>query len=638
MLELKAQAILVSIVSLTVIAVVGCRTTDRKSLEFPVSTIAPAPSMVSGYRDAERSELEMVDGFVPSTDAQQNQLVGYQEDAESVADTNYENEFQALALETLPTGRDRLSRYARPVTSQEELPADFEWISLDEAIRVALFDARILRSLSANVVRNAPSATSIFDSALQLSDPNFGVDAALAQFDATLTGSAIYANNDDFFNNPSTTGNANEVQQNLTTLNFGWNKVSQAGTQLSFNNALVHDDTTNPTVLFPSSWEHRWEATVRQPLMQGRGTQFNQIAGPNSRPGFFGTDGVLISRSNQAISVGDFQRGVRDLILEIINAYWQLDLAYRNYETIRGARDASLITWNVAKARFKNGLPGGEADREAQARGQYYQFELQLDRALNAAADSSSPGVLQAEANLRRLLNLPQAGGGLLRPSDVPTVVGAVVDWEQLSSQAISERIEVQQQSHRIHQRELELIAARNFTKPRLDALATYRNSGLGNDLINGGGKFAGALNEAWAGNYDEWEFGFAFDVPVGVRQARAGVRNARLQVSRERATLVEMQQQILHDLGSALRSVDQTVNGIRLAKLRRDATKDTMDARVAAYEADAVGFEDLLDAQQRFLEASLELHNAMADRELAQSRLYSEAGSLLNEFQVFAN
>ena len=101
---------------------------------------------------------------------------------------------------------------------------------------------------------------------------------------------------------------------------------------------------------------------------------------------------------------------------------------------------------------------------------------------------------------------------------------------------------------------------------------------------------------------------------------------------------MLEMQQQILHDLGSALRSVDQTVKGIRLAKLRRDAAKDTMDARVAAYEADAVGFEDLLDAQQRFLESSLDLHNAMADRELAQSRLYSEAGSLLNEFQVFAN
>ncbi|MEO0598890.1 MAG: hypothetical protein AAF126_22460, partial [Chloroflexota bacterium] len=63
------------------------------------------------------------------------------------------------------------------------------------------------------------------------------------------------------------------------------------------------------------------------------------------------------------------------MISEIIEAYWQLELAYRNYESIRSVRDAGLKTWQIARARFKSELKGGEADRDAQAREQYYEFQ-----------------------------------------------------------------------------------------------------------------------------------------------------------------------------------------------------------------------------------------------------------------------
>ena len=61
------------------------------------------------------------------------------------------------------------------------------------------------------------------------------------------------------------------------------------------------------------------------------------------------------------------------------------------------------------------------------------------------------------------------------------------------------------------------------------------------------------------------------------------------------------------------------------------------MNAREAAYHADAVSFEDLLVSQQRLVEAELELHNLKTNRELALTRLYLESGSLLDEFDVTA-
>ncbi|MFK7738386.1 MAG: TolC family protein [Pirellulaceae bacterium] len=516
-----------------------------------------------------------------------------------------------------------------------ELPTEFSELSLREVVGLALTDRMVLRSLSGTVIRNPDFVLSSLDPDIQRSDANFGLDAAESQFDPVVSGRSSYANNDDFFNNPSTTGNASEVQQDLTQLSLGLDKVNQFGTRFSLNPSIQHDSSNNPSVFFPSAWESVMEATVQQPLMQGRGRLFNRVAGPDSRPGFFGTSGIEISRIDNAIEYSRFKRGLEEYLLELINAYWQLDLAYENYETIQAVRNASFETWQVAKAKFDNGLPGGEADREAQARAQFLQFQIQLDQALNAVQSGQSPGVLQAEANLRRLMNLSAAGTPLLRPTDDPMRTLPGTAWESLIEETLARRPELQQQRQRVTKANLLAEAAKNFTLPRLDAIATYRLSGLGDDLIADGGKFAGALNETFGSNYSEIEVGLTYQAPVGRRLARAGLRNARLQSTRERLVLEEMQQQIIHDLATSYRAATQITRSIELATMRRDASRQAFLARMAAYEADAAGLEDLLEAQRLYLDAELSLQSAFAEREQAVYRLESEQGSLLDEFTI---
>jgi len=363
----------------------------------------------------------------------------------------------------------------KPLTNRSELPDEFVAISLDEAITIALSDTEVLRSLSASVVQNVQGVVSSLDPAIQATDPNFGVEAALSAFDTNLTSTLQYANNDDTFNNPTTTGAAATVQQDLTDFRIGLNKVTAAGTQLTLDTNVTHDSSTNPALLFPSVFDTSWQATVRQPLLQGSGTLFNRIAGPTSAPGFLGGSGFLISRSNHDISIVEFERNVNQMVLEIINVYWQLDLAYKNFNSIKASRNASLETWNISKSRNANGLPGGEADREAQSRAQFYQFEAQLAQSLN--------GILQSEANLRRILGLPQSDGQLYKTSDSPGAVESIFDWTAMASETLEHRTEIRQQRKQVEQQELLLIAAKNFTKPRLDAIATYRNNGFGKRL-----------------------------------------------------------------------------------------------------------------------------------------------------------
>jgi len=518
----------------------------------------------------------------------------------------------------------------KPLTNRSKLPSEFFDLPLDEAIAIALNDVEVLRSLSASIVQNTQGTASSFDPAIQATDPNFGIEAALSAFDTNLTSTLQYANNDDTFNNPTTTGSAATVQQDLTDFRFGLNKVTAAGTQLSLDSNITHDRSTNPALLFPSVFDTSWQATVRQPLLQGSGTLFNRIAGPTAAPGFQGGSGFLISRSNHDISIVEFERNINQMVLEIINVYWQLDLAYKNFASIRSSRDASLETWNISKARNNNGLPGGEADREAQARAQYYQFEIQLTQSLNS--------VLQTEADLRRLLGLPQSGDQMYRPSDSPGAVESVFDWYTMAYETIEDRTEIRQQRKQVEQQELLLFAAKSFTKPRLDAIATYRNNGFGDSLAGGNTQFSGALDEAFEGNFDEFEVGLSLQAPLGFRRAHAGVRNSELQLMRQRVILKELKQQILHDLGTAVRTVDQAYRVLEVSRLGAEAARESAEAREVAFQADAVGFEDLLDAQQRMLDAQLAYHNAKATYELAIAQVHFESADLLEEYAITFN
>ncbi|MEO1616242.1 MAG: TolC family protein [Planctomycetota bacterium] len=646
---MKLRTALIVISSTVVLGSVGCQS---KPLRL-VDAVADGPSVMKQSRDRSDRDDGIATAIVSTsgspiesaaeslTAVPKNSPVrlvstgGAEGGTPAVVSGRTDSEELPSPLMSLQQAGDSVNGLPEPATAFVTLPDDFYDLSLCEVVEFALTDQRILRSLSGTVINNPASVLSSFDPDIQRSDANFGIDAAKSQFDPLVSSRSNYANNDDFFNNPSTTGNAAEVQQDLTELSLGLDKVGEYGTRFSLNPGITHDNSNNPSVFFPNAWESVFEATIQQPLLQGRGRRFNRIAGPNSRPGFFGTSGIEISRIDNAIEYSRFQRGLQEYVLEVVNAYWQLDLAYKNFHTIRKVRDASYETWQAAKAKYENGLPGGEADSEAQSRAQYYEFEIQLDKALNAVQAGQTPGVLQAEANLRRLMNLPPLDGSLIRPADAPSDFPPEYDWSRMMDEALAYRPEIQQQRRRVTKANLLAEAAKNFTLPRLDAVATYRLSGLGDDLIADGGKFAGALNETFDTNYEEVEIGISYEAPVGRRLARAGLRNARLQSARERLVLEEMEQQVIHELGKSYRAVNQLTRTIELARMRRDASRDTFLARTATYNADAVGLEDLLQAQRFYLDAELSLQSALTEREQALCQLSSEQGKLLHDFTI---
>src|SRR5690606_29130540 len=97
--------------------------------------------------------------------------------------------------------------------------------------------------------------------------------------------------------------------------------------------------------LFQSAYTGATGLQFRQPLLAGSGVEFTRIAGP-SNPNFGSitgvTQGVLIARINNDITVADFEISVRNLMKDVEDVYWNLYFAYRQFDAAVTARDSAL--------------------------------------------------------------------------------------------------------------------------------------------------------------------------------------------------------------------------------------------------------------------------------------------------------
>ena len=511
----------------------------------------------------------------------------------------------------------------------DEIPTEFHDVTLDEAVQLALQQSDVIRDLGGRVLSAPTSTPTIYEPGIEYTDPQFGVEAALSAFDASLSSQFSYALNDRVFNNQTLGGGAQELQQDLTTLQTQLSKVAATGTQMNLRSTFGHDRNNRAGNLFGHLWESQYEAEIRQPLLQGAGLNFNRIAGPNSRPGLRFSNGVVIAQVNNDISKVDFELAVRSLIRDVEAAYWQLFQAYHDFNAKQATRDQAERTWKTVQAKFERGLAGGEADKEAQARAQYYLYADLTLEALNGS--NAVPGVYQSERQLRSLLGLPVNDGAMMRPIDTVSDARIVYDWDSLSHQALSRRAELRRQLWTVKQEEMRLVAAKNFLLPRLDASALYRLRGFGDDLFGDGpGRFNSAFQDMENLDHQEWEFGLSLNVPLGQRRAYAGVRHAELRLARERSILREQELQVSHALADAIGRAAQTHASMQASYERMVAAQQRVEATAAAFEADKVPVDLLLDAQERLGAAESRYFQVVVSHAAAETNVRLQSGGLL--------
>lgn len=526
-----------------------------------------------------------------------------------------------------------VTRARAPITLSDLKYTQMRDISLEECVTYALQNSKVIRNLGAltqftisdGLVGRTAGATTVYDPAIFETDPQFGVQAALSEFDAQFT-SSVFLEKTDRPQNSSVAGStifSNQFRQDLGQFDAEISKRSATGTTFAVRNQTIYDSNNNPSRGIRSDWFTAMALEVTQPILRGRGTQVNRAP-------------VVLARTRVDISLADFEASVRNMLKDIENSYWDLHFAYRFLETARIGRDSAQANW---QERHANLPKRASVQEEARSREQYFFFRAQMETALR--------DLLAAENRLRWLMGWSPTDGELLRPIDRPTVASVQFDWQAAQAEALTRTAELRRQRWMIKQAETELIIARNQLLPQLDVVGRYRWLGMGDQLIRASRNGVNFIDEATSlptpgsyawdnlteGRYQEVRFGLEFTPPsFGARREHANIRNAELKLARERARLEDMELNTSHLLTTAMQNLDYHYQNAQTHFNRWRAAEKEVEGLTAKTRVgtETPGNDLILDSQRRRANAQADFYRSIVEYNKALAEVHFRKGSLL--------
>jgi outer membrane protein TolC len=421
-----------------------------------------------------------------------------------------------------------------PPRTVTDAPETAEWqMSLDEAIRIALENARVIRVLAGTSA--VARGQTIYDAAIV----NTTIDQAQATFDP------IYKWNSTWSRTNTPTG---EFINPLGALAapplasiIGSTPVDSYKSDMSLSKTNVLggtwalDWTQNPTRIaspgpFPLNPQDASAVTLSytQPLLQGAG--FNVNMAP-----------VVIARLNTEQSFFQYKDAVQDLVRDTVEAYWTLVQARVIAWARKIQEQQSKEAYDRESARLKTGF--SDVGTVSQTRVTYNQF-----RANRIAADAD---VLTREGTLRNLLGLPPSDYRQIVPTSAPTSRRLPHNWEAIVRIAEERRPDIVELKIVAEADQVRLTQAESQVLPRLDATALYRWNGLSGEMPNG------EDISTRPGQFTDWSVGINFSVPLGLRQGRAQVRQQKLLLTRDYANIDQQVHLAMHQLAATVRDLD---------------------------------------------------------------------------------
>ncbi|HAY81964.1 MAG TPA: hypothetical protein DCY79_19345, partial [Planctomycetaceae bacterium] len=173
---------------------------------------------------------------------------------------------------------DRRGTSSKPLSLTSQEPTDYWDLSLEETIQIALTNSDVIRDLGGTVLSAPDTVGTRHDPMLVETNPQTGVENALAAFDAQFALSSAWQKNDRALNNELLGGGTRQLKQDFHSYQVQLSKQTAAGTQFNIRQYHDYDSNNQPRNLFPTVWNVNYEAEFRQPLGQGRGLAFNRIA------------------------------------------------------------------------------------------------------------------------------------------------------------------------------------------------------------------------------------------------------------------------------------------------------------------------------------------------------------------------
>ncbi len=532
----------------------------------------------------------------------------------------------------------QLPRLAKPRTTNDPEAQEIWPMTLQQAIRIGLDNSEIVRVIafgaqgipiggfeptplntgaSAGVASSLGAGTlqSVYDPAIQETQ----IAAALAQFDTAFTTSILWGDTVQPFNNGvqggslSLTGTKFPIVSVNDSLSFqtGLSKQTETGGTIGITHNIAWSYQNSSFLVWPSAYTTNIQLNLTQPLL-GSAPLPGQ---PAPRPVGLEANraNIVIQRLNADAAVWRFKAEVMAHVRSVEQQYW--NLAQAHVQLWSSDRAVSLAQEILNREQAELVVGRGTIADVAEAAQRLEQFNLDL---VTRTSD-----VITTERQLRNILGLPPADNRRIIPVTPPTEARLEPDWETSLAQMLNFQPDIVQQQLLVRVAELQLLIARNQLLPQLSLQALYQLNGLGQQLDQAEAVMTGAtlkaLNPVIAnlqraaglnsqpGNYSnftQWQIGFTFQAPLGMRAPLANTRSAQYALLRARAYMQQIVHQTTHSLARFFLEIDANYKQFKTASRLRAAAALRLESQRAYYEEGRITIDRFLDAVSQYATA----------------------------------
>jgi outer membrane protein len=403
-----------------------------------------------------------------------------------------------------------------------------------------------------------------------------------------------------------------------TTVTFTQN--FETGTQFQ---AIFSSDkfTSNSSFFFFSpAFSTGLTFNVTQPLLKGGGWFVNRAP-------------IVVAQRGIAQSRASFEAQVNDLLLQVVNDYWNAIQARENITVQKESLDEAQKSYDRDKHSLELGaLPPLDIYRsesqvaarrvsEIQAEYTLKQMEDQLRRDIGADIDD----------NIRALdLNLsekPEPSGELMS-IDIPTAL----------QKAFNYRPELESVRQQLAADDTNIRVAHNGLLPNLSLLGGYTTSGLNNILLNGNlaaGTYGDAVGQMFGFGYPTYQFGLTLSYSFRNRAAQATMGDALSAKRRDLYSERQVHEQITQSVTNAVHQLEEAKLSMEAANVALDLAKKTLQAEQHKYELGAETVFFVLEAQTELTQAEQTFLQSQVSYQMATAQVEHDTGGLLSRFQV---
>ncbi len=530
-----------------------------------------------------------------------------------------------------------LPKMSRPRTTNDPEAKEIWQLTLQDAIRICLDNSEVVRVISFGAqgipiggfeptplntgagagiasALGSGTLTTIYDPAIQETQ----IATALSNFDTNFTTQMLWQHSVAPFNNAISAGTFltgprfpiifNQDQGQFST---GIQKRTATGALLGVTHNISYLYSNSPTNTTPSAYTTNLQLAVTQPLL-GSAPLAGGAAGPpvgleaNRAP-------IIIARLNADSYVWRFKAEVMASVRSVEQQYWSL--AEQHVELWSSETAVELAEQILKRERSELEVGRATVADVAEAEQRLEQFRLDLV--------TRTSNVITTERQLRNLLGLPPADDRRIVPVTAPTEARLEPDWDASLAQMLSFQPDIVNQQLQVRATELSLLVSRNQLLPQLSLNAQYQLNGLGKTLDQSEAVLTGkpiqaidpliSTQQRQAGlnsfpgtyrDFSQWQLGLVLQMPLGMRQPMANVRQAQYALLRQRAFLQQVVHQQTHSLARFFLEVDANYKQFRTASRVRAAAAQRLEAQRAFYEEGRITIDRYLDAVSQFASA----------------------------------